>query len=100
MPRARYTRDAEHFRVVTPFVYGDRTFATVGEPFPWRELGDGGLHEYKRRELWVSNKIEPCEAPAPDCLDCLGGFAALARIGAAFAGPPPPKPAKRPRAGA
>lgn len=97
MPRARYTRDAEHFRVVTPFVYGDRTFATVGEPFPWRELGDGGLHEYKRRELWVSNKIEPCEAPVPDCL---GGFAALARIGAAFAGPPPPKPAKRPRAGA
>lgn len=95
MPRARYTRDAEHFRVVTPFEYEGRNFAE-GDAFPWRELGAGGLSEWQRRILWVANKIEPCAAPAPDCL---GGFEALARIGRAFAGPPPPKP-KRARAGA
>lgn len=85
MSIGRYTRDAEHFVVVTPFEYGGRDFVE-GETFPWRDLG---LVEYQRRTLWIANKIGVVDAPAPDSL---GGFEVLARIGAAFAVPPPPVP--------
>jgi len=56
----RYSRDAEHFVVVTPFEWNGRDFRE-GEVFPWRELG---LVEYQRRTLWVANKIGVAEAPA------------------------------------
>lgn len=59
MLRPRYTRDAEHFEVVTAFEYRGRMFA-VGEAFPWRDFE---LVEYQRRELWIANKIQPCAAP-------------------------------------
>ena len=102
MARPRFTREAEHFTVVTPFEYEGRDFRE-GEPFPWREFGDGGLTAWQRQILWVANKIAPCAAPAPAVRpDALGGFEVLARIGASIAPPPaaPAKPAKRTRAGA
>lgn len=82
MSIGRYTRDAEHFVVVTPFEYGGRNFAE-GEAFPWRDMG---LVEYQRRTLWIANKIGVVDVPA--------------RVAAPPAPPPDPKPAKRLRAGA
>lgn len=78
MARGRYSRDAEHFVVVTPFEYGGRDFRE-GEAFPWRDLG---LVEYQRRLLWVANKIDVTTAPTP----------------AALAPPPAKAKAKRPAA--
>lgn len=82
MPRSRYSRDAEHFVVATPFEWNGRNFAE-GEAFPWRELG---LVEYQRRLLWIANKIDTCAAPAP--------------VPAPPLEPPPAKPRPRARAGA
>lgn len=87
MPLTRYRRDAEHFVVAIPFEWDGRRFET-GEPFPALELG---LSEFKRRELWIANKIAVADGPP----------ATATEPAPAIVAPPPAAPAKkRARAGA
>lgn len=96
MSLTRYSRDAEHFVTAIPFEWDGKRYET-GELFPAIALG---LSEFKRRELWVANKITVADGPS---------VAASAPAAPPVVDPAPPvveptaPPAKakpRPRAGA
>lgn len=88
MPLTRYRRDAAHFVTAIPFEWGGTRYET-GQPFPAIALG---LSEYKRRELWIANKIAVADSPPAPATPVVVPPAAIAA-------PEPTKP-KRARAGA